>query len=454
MHNLINLAAIASLLVAPASAQTVISAVILTRHGARTPLFKDTKTFAEGNSQLTIEGKDQLFERGTFLHSRWSSGPNAMTGWSDTYQQNTTYVRSSDTDRTINSADSLLLALFPAPPQTLKLANGTTLTSPTNDQQVPIHVVQNDQDYVLRGWFNCTKLDQHTTDLFASQEFITYQTQHQALLDALSPRYGRPLGLSDMWNVFDDLNVQKSYNASFKDLTQDQWTELTQLLNYLEYQKFKVGYAAANFVNDVVTELQADAQSGATRKLTYYSGHYTTFTNFFGLTGLSTQNTSLQSIPDYGSLLIFELLQDTTNPAQKYVRFSYRNGQSDPVVYAFPSLSAMPKLEDFVAAMKPLGASGLKGWCNVCGNTVNRGCETLQGAAATGSEPAPSGGVSPAVGGVIGAVVGVVVTAILAGVLWHVANKKRAGGAGYAAPESVPVSAGSSTSGMVAKNVV
>lgn len=89
------------------------------------------------------------------------------------------------------------------PRQTLTLANGTSLTAPgTGDQQVPIHVVENDNDYVLGGWFNCTKLDQHVTDLFASDAFTNYQKEHQPLLETLAPRFGRPLILAEMWNMY------------------------------------------------------------------------------------------------------------------------------------------------------------------------------------------------------------------------------------------------------------
>ncbi|KAJ3042242.1 hypothetical protein HK097_002085 [Rhizophlyctis rosea] len=431
MPNLIPLITLASLLTIPftEAQQTPIAAVILTRHGARTPLFKDTKTFTEGNSELTLEGKNQLFERGQFLRSRWGSGgSDPMTGFSETYYQNQTYVRSSDTDRTINSAQSLLQGLFPASAApTLTLANGTTLNAPgTGDQQVPIHVVDNNIDYVLRGWFNCTKLDNHVNELFKSKEFTDYQAQHQGLLDAISPRFGRSLALSDMWNVFDYLNVQRSYNSSFQDLTSSQWSELTDMVNYLEYQKFKPGYAAANFINEVVTQLQGAAVPGSAQKFTYYSGHYTTFTNFFGLTGLSTTNTSLQAIPDYGSTLIFELLA-TPGSNDRFVRFSYRNGYAAPVAFPIANLPVIAPLADFVKTMDQWSKSGLKGWCDICGNTVNRGCETLNlksGDDVGAAEAKNEGGVTPVVGGVIGAVVGVLVTGLVAaGILF--ASRRR-----------------------------
>ncbi|KAJ3278723.1 hypothetical protein HK104_002072 [Borealophlyctis nickersoniae] len=198
------------------------------------------------------------------------------------------------------------------------------------------------------------------------------------------------------------------------------------MVNYLEYEKFKPGYAAANFINEVVMELQAGAVPNSPKKLTYFSGHYTTFVNFFGLTGLSSANTSLQAIPDYGSLLVFELLANPNDTTSRYVRFSYRNGQSAPQVFAIPGLPEIAPLADFVNKMKPLAASGLKGWCNVCGNTINRGCEALGTSdvvsTATSSE---NTGMKPVVGGVIGAAVGVLVTALIAGVVWRLRAAKK-----------------------------
>ena len=156
------------------------------------------------------------------------------------------------------------------------------------------------------------------------------------------------------------------------------------------------------------------------------TGHYTTFVNFFGLTGLSSERTSLQAIPDYGSLLVFELLAIPNDASSHYVRLMYRNGLSPLQILAIPGLPEVAPLAHFVEKMKPLAASGMKGWCNVCGNTVNRGCETLGNSNVVSSASSSEDALMKAiVGGVVGAAIGILVTALIAALIWRVHGSRK-----------------------------
>lgn len=74
-------------------------AVVISRHGSRTLLTKDHKTFEEGmDSQLTIRGMNQMFRAGTFVQSHYQKD-NFLT---DVYSPPDIYVRSSDYSRTLN----------------------------------------------------------------------------------------------------------------------------------------------------------------------------------------------------------------------------------------------------------------------------------------------------------------------------------------------------------------
>ena len=75
-------------------------AVVISRHGSRTLLRKDHKTFEEGtDSQLTVRGMDQMFRAGSYVQKHYR---NSKFLSSNVYSPADIYVRSSDYSRTLN----------------------------------------------------------------------------------------------------------------------------------------------------------------------------------------------------------------------------------------------------------------------------------------------------------------------------------------------------------------
>ena len=76
--------------------------MVISRHGSRTLLTKDHKTFEEASdSQLTVRGMDQMFRAGEFVHNHFHE---MKFNFSDLYSKSPQeiYVRSSDYSRTLN----------------------------------------------------------------------------------------------------------------------------------------------------------------------------------------------------------------------------------------------------------------------------------------------------------------------------------------------------------------
>ncbi|KAI9028033.1 histidine phosphatase superfamily [Hyaloraphidium curvatum] len=425
-RDMLLLAAISLALAGTAAAQASFrpaGLVFLSRHGARTPLFKDPATLAEGNSQLTLEGQNMHFTNGRDLARLYGEGAEGgIRGLSPLYEQEEVYARSSDTDRTINSATSLLLGLFPPnASQSLIMADGTTVYSTPGGyglQQVPVHIVPEREDLITRGWLNCTKLDSQISAYYASPEYKATEDGARGLLDALSPRFGgRKLGLKDMWNVYDVLNVQKSYDPNFQDLTPEQWKQLTELVNGLEYNKFKSGLGATAFAADVAVQLRGMASASNKKLIHYYSGHYTTFSSAFGLLGLSDAHPELRNIPDYASLLVFELSRSDTGAA--FARILYRSGtRGDFKPYALPGLPERVPVDQMAARLEQLGTPDLASWCAACGNVGTRGCGAFV-------QQQPSCGLSDPAAGAIGAAVALACAGVAAGIAVMVMGRKR-----------------------------
>jgi acid phosphatase len=98
-------------------AQAALLSVIETcRHGARAPIdFSqwDKGYWNEGMGELTQEGMRQQFLNGAEFRSRYVNSTSNIPG---TYNASELYVRSTDVNRTIMSAESQMMGLFPIGP--------------------------------------------------------------------------------------------------------------------------------------------------------------------------------------------------------------------------------------------------------------------------------------------------------------------------------------------------
>lgn len=125
----------------------LIFAVDFIRHGDRTPLFtipNDSFKWEQSLGELTPKGMQQLYTIGKSLRKTYVQRYHLLPAQ---YTANTMYVRSSDYNRTLMSAESLLLGFYPlgAGP---KLANHS-FALPHGYQPIPIHTTNIKADDLL-----------------------------------------------------------------------------------------------------------------------------------------------------------------------------------------------------------------------------------------------------------------------------------------------------------------
>ena len=85
---------------------------VITRHGSRPPLEKDgTTLIEEGGETLTVIGQKQLYDLGLWLRNTY----NNNDGFLEFYNHRSDRFESSNLDRTLTSANSLGMGLFPLP---------------------------------------------------------------------------------------------------------------------------------------------------------------------------------------------------------------------------------------------------------------------------------------------------------------------------------------------------
>ena len=147
------------------------------RHGDRTPVNtfegdlyteKDWEQYG-GFGQLTQTGMMQHFKYGQYLRDRYSSFLDPI------YNRNKVFVRSTNVDRTLMSANSLLAGLFP--PKDYQKFN-----SNLDWQPIPIHTYDFDTDPIFFPMGNCPRYNELKNGVLKSQEYIDTNNQYQVKL--------------------------------------------------------------------------------------------------------------------------------------------------------------------------------------------------------------------------------------------------------------------------------
>lgn len=164
---------------------------------------------------------------------------------------------------------------------------------------------------------------------------------------------------------------------------------------------------------------QTIGSQGENEKISVLFGGYQVFLAFFALSGLSSISDEFKSIPEPGSVMVFELFSNTANltsmpdPKDLWVRFLFRNGSdSSTPLLSYPLFgrgnSAVDMTwNDFVTEMDTIKLSEIGVWCETCGSLAMY-CPQFENnwtsSNTSSSSSSSSTGLSPVIAGVLGAV--------------------------------------------------
>nr|XP_002737274.2 PREDICTED: lysosomal acid phosphatase-like [Saccoglossus kowalevskii] len=204
---------------------------VVYRHGNRSPMHSyptdpyTSSDWPQGLQQLSASGKLQHYLLGQWLQKRYATNDKFLNS---TYLRNEIYVRSTDIDRTLMSAECNLAGFYPP--------NGKQKWSSNNKlpwQPIPIHTVAEADDKVL-GFSSCPKLKKDIESLMNSDVFKTYCEKNKDFMDFVRNRTGLVNGtFHDLQHVADAVWFERVDNKTLPSWINDTvFGKLIDLINF------------------------------------------------------------------------------------------------------------------------------------------------------------------------------------------------------------------------------
>lgn len=302
----------------------LIFAVDVIRHGDRTAL-RDLPSkphqWQEGRGQLTATGMRQLYELGTKFRQRYVHESQLL---SENYQPKSVFIRSTDVDRTLMSAQSLLCGLYPmgTGPKVAPTHNEAAL--PGAFQPIPIHTKNDDDGDVLL-------VDTHG-DLFL-RNFHQHVKTHPAWIEkdkALRPHYQRwskatGVEIKEIQQLISLGNILYIYQlkgiALPASLTKKDISQIMEAGNWAFCYSFKhesIAKAMGKPLLNLIVENLNKASPSNELKYMLLSGHDSSI-----LALMSAMGVPLEEAPNYAANVNFAVYEK--NKDKRYVVVSYND---------------------------------------------------------------------------------------------------------------------------------
>lgn len=428
---MLNFLAILSLLAQVAVSETVYGTAIFSRHGDRT--WKGAPP-----TRLTTVGQIQLFNSGSYWRSRYldaNSTHQISSVSKDTYKAAQISAAAPDQPILKTSGQAFLQGLYPPVVAFETLANGSSIEAPLSGfQYVPLTTVSEDSSETIwlkgddgcpaytsasSGWKTTAEvkaLTESTKDFYLS----FYDDIFAGVLSKSQVDY------TNAYTVFDYINVGVVHNSTIAKLVSDeQLFQLQTLADSAEWAQNGAVNSSTDVIavsgktlsNRILEQLSAVVTAKGTKgQLSINIGSYDTFLAFFGITGLPKIDANFSGLPDYASVLAFELFSDAeTFPEEKdlKVRFLFRNGtDSEAKQFRLFGDNNDMSWDSFKTGMESVALASVKDWCTYCGSTEDY-CLLADPSTAVKSVSGKSG-LTPTNAGVLGAMVTLGVCLIVA----------------------------------------
>ncbi|XP_074811505.1 lysosomal acid phosphatase isoform X2 [Natator depressus] len=328
-----------SLALAPplAQARSLRFVTLLYRHGDRSPVRAyprdphQESAWPQGFGQLTQVGMLQQWDLGQSLRKRYHGFLNAS------YNRQEIFIRSTDYDRTLMSAEANLAGLYP--PQGQQVFNPNVSWQP-----IPVHSVPDSGEKLLKFPLSpCPRYEQLQNETRQSAEYINKTRQNLQTHRLLLPPWVTP-------DVMTQLKQLKDFGFEF----------LFGIHQQMEKARLQGGVLLAQIRKNMTSAANASAPQHL--KLLAYSAHDTTLVAL--QMALNVYNG--RQAP-YASCHIFELYQDDDSNFSVEMFFHNESGR-EPFPLTLPGCAQRCPLPDFLQLTDPIIPQDWARECQVASN--------------------------------------------------------------------------------------
>uniref|UniRef100_A0A1I8ER07 Histidine acid phosphatase n=1 Tax=Wuchereria bancrofti TaxID=6293 RepID=A0A1I8ER07_WUCBA len=189
---------------------------IVWRHGDRAPIFTyPTDTHQEeawpyGWGELTQLGMMQQFALGRLIRQRYIEEDYNFL--SQNYKPKELYIRSTDVNRTLISAMANLAGMYPTG------ISGKDYPEckqwPSHWTPIPIHTIDNEEDFVGNVFSRCPRADQLTAIIRCSKHYRDVADENKEFFDYVSKKSGMKVNLANVHTINDIHYAETMHNLS------------------------------------------------------------------------------------------------------------------------------------------------------------------------------------------------------------------------------------------------
>ncbi|KAL5258461.1 hypothetical protein ACHWQZ_G009084 [Mnemiopsis leidyi] len=338
---------IISLLVTVLSADKLKLSILMFRHGDRSAIgmipsdIYNVSSWPMGPGELTPIGMENHLRNGKFFSDRYTDPEqDTYLGLDEHYRYGQVYVRSTDRDRTLMSAESMLAGLFP--PKENKLDSPLDVWQP-----IPVHTVPMSSEPMLDGSPSACEYWAVNTPKTIKQnkEFIGFmENQTEIIKDILNVtgiKYQ-----SDQWqlfrsiaNTYDTLFCEKCHNMTFKpEFVEKNLFDLVKPYSDMDWRTYGMmttkekALSGGVLLKELKSRVAAAVDGSSDVKLVLFSGHDTTLAAILTCLGVY----DLKQTP-YATVLMLELWEK--EDGDHVIRFLRHHTGQDLIEYTLPGCS-------------------------------------------------------------------------------------------------------------------
>ncbi|ENN71660.1 prostatic acid phosphatase [Dendroctonus ponderosae] len=340
--------------------------VVVFRHGDRTPVspypndpYKNRSYWPVDWGMLTNVGKLRHYNLGQYFRQRYVDFLPRL------YSEKDIYVRSTDVDRTLMSAQANLAGLYPPV--------GTDVWKDNLAwQPIPIHSIPENMDAVLAAKKPCPLYDIYLQDLFKSEYFWKVNRLNHDLYAYLSRYSGRTVStLKSLEYLYNTLFIEASNNFTLPNWTNTVYPKKMQPWAALSFATATFNEKLARlksgpFFNELITYFKnrTDTPKGAqyySPKFLMYSAHDTTVANLLNSMGAFEYH-----CPPYTATIIFELHKPSQG--SPYLNIFYKN-TSEALPVKLETCDINCDFQSFQKIMAPITISVAE-WKSECNSVI------------------------------------------------------------------------------------